>query len=472
MNEALVKLHTSLNARMRPEDVAATILHALGDKLSEKEKQVLRGAARYADRWSYMSDDFPVPIGGERQLVAVATLFGMKDFTREANSNDPEELKFSAETFGYGIGFKPAHADYKHHRLNKEQREAAGIEDSKRQYNRRFRALSRLAKKAEKLQVEQAKRRLLLVGSSGFAHEITLEEFLADPDAACFVAYYSARRKSRREFSLSGKENPYDEIADMLLSRLTPENDLWMVAQVYQRPFVLAHLGDDLLGELLGKFTSTMREAATILEGVWNVSNFNREKMIVRRGNDSSTWNVIASAYNTARAGWLQCLSAMGATELLDAMCPGKVMRLMAADLAWWHTRSGSDLDPDTKMWANLPLPWEVLRGEVSCSREYVEVVGRSQGVDVQKKGWVGPRADSTMVSTFRPTPELVHGVAIADPTWAAALRKLKVFSGKGTDSLEALQARQAAQEAGVVVGDLPDWSSLPDVRVDTAEGT
>jgi hypothetical protein len=51
---------------------------------------------------------------------------------------------------------------------------------------------------------------------------------------------------------------------------------------------------------------------------------------------------------------------------------------------------------------------------------------------------------------------------------WAAALRKLKVFSGKRVGSLESAEARHAAQEAGVIASDLPDWTTLPDVRVDT----
>ena len=50
-------------------------------------------------------------------------------------------------------------------------------------------------------------RHLILIGHSGFAQEIPLERFAADPVTACFIAYYTARKNKRRLFSLQGKEN-------------------------------------------------------------------------------------------------------------------------------------------------------------------------------------------------------------------------------------------------------------------------
>jgi hypothetical protein len=152
--------------------------------------------------------------------------------------------------------------------------------------------------------------------------------------------------------------------------------------------------------------------------------------MIVRRGMDSSTWNTIAQAYNTARAGWLAAVAALGAESLLDVACPGKAMRLMAGDLAAWHSVSGSGVDPDTLVWAALPLPWEVLSGEASCTRETVAAACREQGVDPERRGWTAPRATG-VVARFAPTPELVHGVAVSDPLWAAILRRSGAYSGK-----------------------------------------
>ena len=50
--------------------------------------------------------------------------------------------------------------------------------------------------------------------------------------------------------------------------------------------------------------------------------------------------------------------------------------------------------------------------------------------MDPERSGWTAPRAH-TAIARFRPTPELVHGVAVSDPLWAMALRRARVFSGK-----------------------------------------
>jgi hypothetical protein len=176
--------------------------------------------------------------------------------------------------------------------------------------------------------------------------------------------------------------------------------------------------------------------------------------MVVRRGDDSSTWNTVAQAYNAARAGWLACLQSMGALALLDAACPGKVMRLMAADLAWWHQQSGGDLDPNTKVWSSLPLPWEVLSGRVACTRADVEQACADAGLDPADSGWTASPAKHRVV-VFEPTPELVHGVTIADPVWASLLRRAGVFSGKRVKPDLAEDAAHGLS-AGVVVSDLP----------------
>ncbi len=55
----------------------------------------------------------------------------------------------------------------------------------------------------------------------------------------------------------------------------------------------------------------------------------------------------------------------------------------------------------------------------------------------------------------FRPTPELVHGVSIADPVWAGLLRRAGVFSGKQVKPDLAADAVHGLA-SGVVVSDLP----------------
>jgi hypothetical protein len=116
-------------------------------------------------------------------------------------------------------------------------------------------------------------------------------------------------------------------------------------------------------------------------------------------------------------------------TEELDSMCFGKVLRLMAADVAAWHRLSGGELEPDSKVWSEVPLPWEVLSGEAGCTRAMVEAICRKHGVDPVKKGWTA--ALQKKVAEFRPTPELVHGVIVINPQLAAAIKRAGWFSGK-----------------------------------------
>ncbi|WP_432967761.1 hypothetical protein [Dactylosporangium sp. CA-233914] len=74
----------------------------------------------------------------------------------------------------------------------------------------------------------------------------------------------------------------------------------------------------------------------------------------------------------------------------------------------------------------------------------------RTYGVDAQARGWVA----GAMVA-FEPTPELVHGVAVADPVWAARLRNAGTCSGK---RIRPGYADALAEDvpADVVISDLP----------------
>ncbi|NUW46615.1 hypothetical protein [Nonomuraea rhodomycinica] len=453
-HEILVELHDSLDRRYRPEDVADLVLQALEGRLSRRERVVLGRAAKHSSRktawFSSMSADYVRPVGGARQVAAATRLF---ERSVEVDPDDPESLLEFAATMGDAIRWAPDRSDFLADRLNRQSRTEAGMELSKRQYNRRFRMLRRLAAKAGTLGLEQDKRRLLMVGVTGFGAGIPRERFLADPDAACFVAYYTARRKLRREFSLSGRENPFDEIASILLDRCTDGSDWWMIAQVRTTPDVLEHLTEEERGRLLGQWSAVMRHSAGMLRDRWDPAT-DRTSMIVRRGDDSSTWNNLAAAYNAARAGWLACLASLDALDLLDVACPGKAMRLMAADLAAWHQSSGSDVDPNTAVWAALPPPWEVLDGIQVSTRADVEAACRTAGLDPEKCGWTAPAARRG-AAVFRPTPELVHGVSVADPVWASLLRRAGAFSGKPLKPELAADACHGLV-SGVVVSDLP----------------
>ena len=123
-------------------------------------------------------------------------------------------------------------------------------------------------------------------------------------------------------------------------------------------------------------------------------------------------------------------LDALGMHQVIEAMCPGKVLRLMAADVVWWHQTTGGEPAPDTFVWNDLPFPWDVVSGRADCPQEFVEEACRKHGVDPVKSGWTAPRSQRRIVQ-FRPTPELVHGVTVQHPALALHLRKIGVFSGK-----------------------------------------
>ncbi|MFD4671547.1 hypothetical protein ACFWNN_17560 [Lentzea sp. NPDC058450] len=429
--DALDRLHRSLDARPRPEDVAVLVLEALPSS-TRRERAVINGVAAHASRglgFSGMSDDYSRPVGAARQVAATRRLFGTGD---PVDTEDPLSVLEFAALVGAGIGFDPAHTDFLADRLNRAARGEAGIELSKRQYNRRFRVLRRLSAKAGRLGRTRDLRRATLLGAAGFVDVIDRDRFRADPAAACFVAYFTARRKLRREFSLAGRENPFDQVADVLFERCRAAagTDWAMIALAHPGWDVLRHLSAEQLGELLGRWSAATRSAATVLAGLWRTSGVDRSTMIVRSGVDSSTWNAYAGAYNTARTAWIACLHAAGLTALLGDSWPGKAMRLMAADLTWWHEEMGNGVHPDTAVWASLPLPWEVLDGTASCPRSLVEAACRTAGVDPERSGWTAPR-EHGLIARFRPTPELVHGVAVSDPLWAMALRRARVFSGK-----------------------------------------
>ncbi len=430
--DALDRLYDSLDARLRPEDVATLVLEA-HPSLTRRERAVIGDVSAHAARWhgfSGMSDDYARPVGAERQVATTRFLFGVDG--GKVDTDDPISVLEFAALAGSEINWDPARTDFLADRLNREARALAGIELSKRQYNRRFRMLCRLSAKAARLERARKTRDMTLLAAAGFVGAIDRDRFRADPDAACFVAYFTSRRKLRREFTLAGRENPFDQVADALFARCAARagTDWAMIALACPTWDVLRRLRPEQLGELLGRWSAATRSVASSLAELWRSSSIDKATMVVRHGVDSSTWNALAGAYNAARTGWIACLHAAGLTSLVEDAWPGKVMRVVAADLARWHQMSGGGLHPDTSVWSRLPLPWNVLEGIARCSRADIEAACRKHRVDPEKSGWTAPRTHGA-IARFRPTPELVHGVAVSDPLWAMALRRAHAFSGK-----------------------------------------
>ncbi|MCJ0868950.1 hypothetical protein [Streptomyces sp. AP-93] len=392
--------------------------------------------------YTSMREEFVRPVGAQRQLARTAALFpNLSEFRADAG-DDPAQIEAVIRRAGEEICREYGENDFGMERLNRSERAEAGIgELSKRQYNKRFRLLRRMEAKLARIVHEQRRREITMTGKGALAHTVPYEAFAADPGTAAFVAYLTARATMRSVFTNGTQRRPYDEVADALfqLLRAEPDRTNWyVVAHAHPTAEVLGHLSDEDIARLLVRWSLFLREVAEMLEDAWNRCRLERDTMIVRPGNDSSTWNQAAQAWSTARAHWFALIGELGEEDLLDRVCPGKVPRLMAADVAYWHRMSGGGLHPDTYVWAELPLPWEVLRGEAECPRSLVEMVCQRHGVDPVAGGWTAPRPTAEP-ARFRRTPELVHGVAVADPLMASALRSAGVFSGKGK--------RAAAQE-------------------------
>lgn len=436
-HERMQWLYLSLNQRKRPEDVADNILELLKNRLNQAEQSCFQKAAKgslkqHVFSYTSMLQDFAKPVGLQRQVSKAMELFSTAYPLGTQSCDHPASVEQFIRHISQEIHKSFDKNDFKADRLNRQARAEHGMEISKRRYNKLFRHLTRMEAKLKKLIGELKKLMFTKVGKSGLAHTLSQEAFSKDSDTACFITYYVARSNLRSEFTIYGQQRPYDEIADMLFKRCqnNTKTNWWAIAHVYPTQEVLSHLNDSQKGELLGRWYEILEEIAQLLKMVWDRSNINRSTMVVRRGNDSSTWNNTASAWNTARNNWISLLYAMGAEEILQSICFGKVLRLMAADVVAWHYSAGGQLDPDTAVWNELPLPWEVLSGQQSCNLGMVELICRKHNVDSEKRGWTVPCPSGKPVA-FTPTLELVHGVSVSNPTLAKTLRSSGFFSGK-----------------------------------------
>ena len=435
------RLHATLAQRDTPETVLKLIKDVLPEdatrKMFPRFQEVLASSVNALFGWSSMSTTFAVPDSAAPQVAKVrelATLFlapGTAAALPEVADSETEALDRFIAGFDGMIGKTAGQSNFKTDRLDRARRKALGL--SRRRDSKLFRVAGRLERKAARLGEGEAQRALLLVGKAALAPRLRPEDFRGDVLSAAFVAYYSARMKLRSEFTISGQQRPFDEISETLLTLCenSPATSWWAVAHVFPRADVLARLTEAERGQLLGTWFDILQQLADRLDDIRVRTDIDVATMVVKRGNDSSTWNLLAGAWNRARDHWIALIGALQMDELFDRFMPGKVMKLIAADVAAWHRMSGGGIHPDTLVWLALPAPWLVLRGEASCTRGDIEIVCRERGIDPEKTGWTGPRP-LTQVVAFRPTPELVHGVTVSNPYLADYLRRIGAFSGKG----------------------------------------
>ena len=434
----LASLFESLSARRRPEDVAEIVREALGSTLTRSELRTLEKAARGSLKrrlfgYTSMLETFAKPVGLERQVRTACELFSTAYPLAGDLASNPTAVADFIRDVGREIRKEYGLSDFKRDRLSAKVRKAAGVELSRRKYNKRFRLLARMEARLVRLIREIRKRGFQMAAKSALASKLSWDDFRNDLDSACFIAYFVATSNRRSEFTIGGQKRPFDDIAAMLFERCTRRPDgtnWWAIAHVFPHQDVLVRLTPHQVGVLLGTWHAMLEDVADMLEEVWPTLGVNPRGMVVGRGMDSSTWNTTAGAWNKARDHWIALLYSLGLDEVLDAQCPGKVMRLMAADVVAWHGLVGNTLDPNTVVWAELPRPWDVVAGREPCTRTMVVAACRNAGLDPAKTGWTAPRSYDR-VATFERTPELVHGVTVASPHLAKLMRQMGYFSGK-----------------------------------------
>lgn len=427
------QLYDTLKERRRPEDIAEMILSLPANRLDATETNLLDKAAagslkRNLSGYTSMMQTFSSAIGAGKQVAKAIELFKL-DHLAWAGYNNYAHIEQFIQLVSSIIQKPIGQHNFTQDRLNKDQRKKLGIDLSKRNYNKKWRLIKRLEQKLVTFARESRKNEFQQIAKHGLAHHLDLENFSKDIPSACFIAYYTARCNLRSQFAVEGQQRPFDEICKVLLDRCGKNANWWAIAHVYTSGEVLMHLTDEQKGMLLGRWTGVLQDIANLLEDVWSYSVINRETMIVKRGDDSTTWNNTAGAWNKARDHWMNLLYGMGMEYILDELCFGKVLRLMAADVVAWHKATGGKLDPNTEVWNKLPLPWEVFTGKAVCTRELVKKYCAMGGVDAEKTGWIAPRVHG--VAEFTPTPELVHGVTVTNPFLATVLKRHRYFSGK-----------------------------------------
>lgn len=451
--KAIENLHKTLRKRKRPEDVAQMIFEVLEGDLSTKEKDILKRATKGSLKntffgYTSMMQEFAIAVGAEKQIKKTIEIFKL-DNKESIDYNNVDDIKKFIEKVSPVINKVVGANNFLADRLNKEQRKEKGLDLSKRSYNKKWRLLKRLEHKLLKYSREVKKIEFQKIGKHGLSHTIDFEDFQKDLNSACFIAYYNSRCNLRSVFTNTSQERAFDEISEMLLNRckgITASSVLgifkketkqksdaltnwWAISHIYTSQEVLSKLSDEQKGKLLGKWTSMLQDISYFLNEIWKNSDINRQTMIVKRGNDSTTWNNTAGAWNKARDNWMNIVYSLGMEYILDEVCFGKVLRLMAADVVAWHHLTGGKLDPNTYVWNKLPLPWEVFQGNENCNKELVVKHCENAGIDPEKSGWIAPRIHG--VTEFKPTPELVHGVIVSNPYLATVLKRHKYFSGR-----------------------------------------
>lgn len=432
--DALTVLHAGLARRATPETVGAELKDLLELTLAERRLFPSR-PSWWGSSVSSMGDDWTKPTDLSKQLTVLEDLVA-KTLPEIALSpgiilaDDPLSIRTRLDVVMRVLGMRPGRTSFKGHRANRSERERMGLDMSRRRYDKLFRLVGRIDGYINELSDQQDLFYLTRFAKVGLGADIPLSRFLVSESSAAFAAYHVANLGRRSLFTSGPQARAFDEVAEMLLRRAEadPTTDWFVIAHTFPRADVLARLTLDERAELLDRATRVLAECAERLRKISASQGeaLDLTRMVVHRGNDSSTWNAVAGAWNKARDLWVACAWALDAS-IIEAYLPGKLLRLMAADVVYAMHRG--KLDPDTKVWGDLPRPWLVFSGQATCTRDLVIRACEKNGVDPEKSGWAKPRP-RTEVAQVVATPESVHGVVVSHPFLADILRRSGWFSG------------------------------------------
>ncbi len=433
--ESLNRLYRSLAERWRPEDVAFLV------KYSDADISLRRILTPVVPRWyreSSMPKEFSKAQDLSRQLTVAKELFPTVEGVPAGEERSATELAEYAVRLTDFLVAGRAPKNFAARPMRSARRREKLPYRSHRAFNKRLRFVMRLKEKLAARARVAEQTGLFRIAKTRLASELSFDEFTKDGEAtAILVAYLTSRLGLRSTFTAGRQARAYDEVADQLLgfAQRSGKVGWYAIAHVLPVKEVLDRCSETQRGIMLGRWYEIMERCCHLAEPLLNDPVYNLQTLVVKKGNDSSTWNELAGAFNKARDGWLNTVYALGATDLLDTVLPGKWLRLMAADVVFMHKRHGSgDLDPDTKIWNDLPKPWQAIFGGVPCNLKMIEKVARKHGVE--GRGWTAPRAKT--VASFTPTPELVHGVVVTSPALASILRRSGYFSARNIKEVTA----------------------------------
>lgn len=300
---------------------------------------------------------------------------------------------------------------------------------AKRERNRLFKLIRRLDRYVQMKRRQELISECARFGKTGFASSIAHSDFKESPHTAALIAHLTANMGRRSIFTVGKQARAFDELADALF-RSTSDHNWFALAHVFPRADVVEHLSETQKVHLLDMALGMMRQSSDLLAKLAQSSDMQIATMIVRCGDDSTTWNQVAGAWNRARDMWLAMIVALGAESVLEVFMPTKAMRLMAGDVASWHAAVDGEqpLDPDTAAWRDLPKPWECMSDETPCPASKVYEVCATHGIDADAKGWTSPRM-RLQIAPWIPNYDTVCGIQMAHPEVAWWLRKVGMFT-------------------------------------------